>query len=52
MKKWTLSILYYIKKTKLLKDGTAPVYVRITVNGKRAIMKIKLTLVFCRCNFD
>ncbi|HLP74218.1 MAG TPA: site-specific integrase [Bacteroidales bacterium] len=36
MKKWTLSILFYIRKTKLLKTGEAPIYVRITVDGKRA----------------
>ena len=36
MKNWTLSILFYIKKIKLLKTGVAPIYMRITEDGKRA----------------
>ena len=31
MKRATFSILFFIKKSKLLKDGQAPVYARITV---------------------
>jgi len=36
MTRATFSVLFYIKKTKVLKDGTLPVYARITVNGQRA----------------
>jgi hypothetical protein len=32
----TFSLLFYIKKTKTKSDGNAPIYVRITINGKRA----------------
>ena len=35
------SILFWIKKTKLLKNGEAPICMRITVNGKRAEIQIK-----------
>jgi len=41
MKRATFSILFFIKKSKLLKDGQAPVYARITVNGKRSEFSIK-----------
>ncbi len=36
-----LSILFFIKRTKLLKNGEAPICLRITVNGKRAEVQIK-----------
>jgi site-specific recombinase XerD len=45
MKKWTLSILFYIRKTKLLKTGEAPIYVRITVDGKRAEIAINRSIL-------
>lgn len=37
------SILFFIKKTKFLKNGEAPICLRITVNGKRAEIQIKRT---------
>ena len=36
MTRVTFKVLFYIKRTRVLKDGTVPVYVRVTVNGKRA----------------
>ncbi len=36
MKRASFTVLFYIKRTKKLKDGTIPVYVRLTVNGLRA----------------
>lgn len=33
-RKSTFSILYYIKRKKLLKNGDAPVYMRVTVDGR------------------
>lgn len=36
MKRATCKVLFYIKRTKTLKDGTAPVFGRLTVNGQRA----------------
>ncbi|MFR9628524.1 MAG: site-specific integrase [Rikenellaceae bacterium] len=35
------SVLFFIKRTKLLKNGNAPICLRITVNGKRAEIQIK-----------
>lgn len=29
-----LSILFWLKREKILKDGRIPIYVRVTVNGK------------------
>jgi len=36
MTRATFTILFFIKRTKVLKDGTIPIYVRITVNRQRA----------------
>ena len=36
MKRATFNVLFYIKRTKNLRDGTSPIYARITVNGNRA----------------
>ncbi len=35
------TILFFIKKSKLLKNGEAPICMRITVNGQRAEIQIK-----------
>ena len=37
----TLSILFFIRKERKNKDDLAPVYLRITVDGKRAEVSIK-----------
>ena len=31
----TVSVLFYIKRAKVNKDGICPIYVRVTVNSKR-----------------
>ena len=36
MKRATFTVLFYIKRTKKLKDGTSPIYARLTVNGLRS----------------
>ena len=36
MKRATFTVLFYIKRTKKKKDGTSPIYARITVNSQRA----------------
>ena len=41
MKRATFTILFFVKKSKLLKDETAPIYLRITMNGKRSEISIK-----------
>jgi len=35
MNRATYSVLFYIKRTKILKDGKVPIFARITVNGQR-----------------
>lgn len=44
------SILFFIKKTKLLKNGEAPICLRITVNGKRAEVQIKRSIEASKWN--
>lgn len=44
------SILFFIKKIKLLKNGEAPICLRITVNGKRAEVQIKRSIEVSRWN--
>ena len=36
----TFSMIFFIKRTKLLNNGEAPIYLRITVNGLRGEMAI------------
>ena len=38
------SILFFIKKSKLLKNGEAPICLRITINGQRAEVQIKRSI--------
>ena len=40
----TFSLLFYIRTTKTKSNGTAPIYVRITINGKRAEFSTKRTI--------
>ena len=44
MKRATFNILFYVKRTKLLKNGDAPVYLRITCNGESAEISIKRSI--------
>ena len=44
MKRNTLSVLFIIKKAKLLKNGEAPVCIRITVNKRVAEVMIKRSI--------
>jgi site-specific recombinase XerD len=37
----TFSILFFLQRNKVTKDGKAPIYMRITVNGKRSQISIK-----------
>ncbi|TYB73037.1 hypothetical protein ES676_09780 [Bizionia saleffrena] len=37
----TYSILFLLHKTKATPDGKAPIYARITVNGKRSLISIQ-----------
>ena len=44
MKKKTFAILFYVKRTKLLRNGEAPVFMRITVDSLRAEMGIQRSI--------
>lgn len=39
-----ISVLFYLKKSKVLKDGSIPIYLRITVDGQRAEISIQLSV--------
>lgn len=41
MRRLTYSVLFYAKKSKVLKNGNLPIYGRITVNGQRAEISTK-----------
>jgi hypothetical protein len=44
MERSTFSVLFYVKRSKLLKNGDAPVYLRITVNSKNAEISLKRSI--------
>jgi site-specific recombinase XerD len=44
MTRATFTVLFYIKRTKKLQDGTVPIYVRITVNGERSEWSIQKSI--------
>jgi hypothetical protein len=44
LKKKTFAILFYVKRTKLLKNGEAPIFMRITVDALRAELSIQRSI--------
>ena len=44
MRRKTFSILFFLRKGKLLKNGEAPICMRITVNGKTSDIQIKRSI--------
>ena len=44
MKRATFKVLFYIKRTKALKNGTVPIYARVTINRQRAEFSIQRSL--------
>jgi len=44
MERTTFSVLFYIRRTKLTRDGQAPILLRLTVNGIRADLYVKKTI--------
>jgi len=44
MKRNTFSILFFVRKTTSLKNGESPLFVRITINGKRADISLKRSI--------
>jgi site-specific recombinase XerD len=41
MKRTTFSIIFFVKRTRALKNGAFPIYARITINGQRAQFAIQ-----------
>ena len=48
----TFSVLFYPRKYDLDKNGFAPIYLRITVNGKRSEFSIKRKVLFTQWNSE
>lgn len=44
MKNSTFKVLYFVKRTKQLKDGNLPVFVRITMNGQRSEFSLQRSI--------
>ena len=44
MKKKTFAILFYVKRTKLLRNGEAPIFMRITVDAIREEISIQRSI--------
>lgn len=47
MKRSTFSILFFVKRTRVLKNGALPIYARITINGARAEFVIQKNIEEC-----
>ncbi|MFC2080706.1 phage integrase SAM-like domain-containing protein [Bacteroidota bacterium] len=52
MSRKTFSILFFIKKSKLNRNGEAPIYMRITIDGERSETSIKRSIDQSRWNND
>ena len=46
----TFSILFYLRTSKKKKNGTTPIYVRVTVNGKRSDFSAKRSIDVLKWN--
>ncbi len=44
MERTTFSVLFYIRRTKLTREGEAPILLRLTVNGIRTDVYVKKTI--------
>ncbi|HNW97982.1 MAG TPA: site-specific integrase [Bacteroidales bacterium] len=52
MKRPTFSILFFVKRSRALKNGALPIYARITINGKRAEFVIQKNVDECLWDND
>ena len=43
--KSTFSVLFYLKKDKMKKNGLVPIHARITINGKQTQFNTKLEVL-------
>ena len=44
MKQDSMKILFFIRKSKLLKNGEAPIFLRVTVNGQQDEIRIQRSI--------
>ncbi|MDE5636555.1 MAG: site-specific integrase, partial [Alistipes sp.] len=44
MERTTFNLLFYIRRTRLNKDGDAPVFMRLTIDGTRADASVKYVI--------
>ena len=44
--KSTFSVLFYLKKDKMKKNGLVPIHARITINGKQTQFNTKLEVLW------
>lgn len=48
----TFSLLFYLQRNKVTKDGKAPIYLRITVNGKRSQISTHRKIIASKWNSE
>lgn len=41
MKQESMKVLFFIRKSKLLKNGEAPIFLRVTINGQQDEIRIQ-----------
>lgn len=51
MKRNYFTVLFFLKKSKLLKNGEAPICIHITINGKHAGIQIKQGIDAAKWNY-
>lgn len=44
MKQESMKVLFFIRKSKLLKNGEAPIFLRVTVNGQQDEIRIRCSV--------
>jgi len=48
----TFSIIFFLQRNKATNDGKAPIYLRITVNGKRSLISVNRKILMDKWNND
>ena len=46
----TFNLLFYVNKSEILSNGTAPIYLRITIDGKQTEISAKRHISPDKCN--
>jgi len=48
MNKMSYSVMFFIKRTKLLKDGKAPIFIRVSVSNERFEFSLHVKYSNCK----